>query len=133
MPFYFAWQRIVFQCETFFGGLQGEFFQIAVGQCEQTGGGRLVGAEDAEFDVAPIHVGGALGQLDVGDDGVIFDQEHDGYCTGVDVPPPPTCIYFTGLIVDPFAGREIDIAAAYVFFQERGEQKIFAEEILIFD
>src|SRR3712207_4860799 len=131
-PPYPPLQRVVLQREAVSFALQAQAVQSSVfGQAEEAGGGGVI-AVDRELYLAPVHPLRALRELDVRDRRSVPDKQDGGNISGPDAVPPPSRVRLARLVVGPGPGRQVDVARR-LLLQERGDEEVRAEEVLILD
>src|SRR5690606_11640178 len=88
--------------------------------------------EDAQLELGPVHLRRALGQGDMRDDRPAPHEQDDRHVTGRDLVPARARVGLAALVVDPFAGREVDAPRAGVVEQRRNQQ-VRAQQVFVLD
>src|SRR5215211_4628055 len=132
VPLHLALQGIFCHHETLSLALQAQGVERPVlGEAEQAfgGGARAI---DRQIYLPPVHPIRTLSEPDVRYRRAVPDEHDGGYLPGADAMPPGAFVGLAGLVVGPEPRRQVDVALRRVF-QERGDQDIRAEEVLVLD
>src|SRR4030095_2597958 len=130
LPFQLAHNRKIMKRETAWVRTQLECDEISARRCEKSRSGSVVGAENTQLDIVPIHLRRTLGHLDMRYHRMILNQQHNRNLAGHDLLPLRALIYLASLIIDPRARRQIDLTTRRLV-KHRSHQQARAEHVLV--